>query len=286
MDIEIKQAKTSDFKLGLEKEGLSHFVNTSSSYEIPYIKGKFRADLTEEQIKIIEDHYGYTWNGKTQEDFDFWSTLNLPPLKHRMAGFSVTEPQDMILVGVLKYMGIAAPSLIASDNAMGNYKFVIHNKAEEEEYKATIHESRHEAIASLYKIKEQEKFLKALCKHLLPTTSTIKMTKKKAYNLLSEYVEGKHGKAGDSLIRFNKAMKMDKSLLYVTVDFKDAFTKNIIRKNDRNMFYNASSNTEYGKNETEAIAYLMDPKNQDELGTGSPDDKSYSIRKQLQLLEY
>lgn len=285
-DIQIKQAKSGDFKLGLEREGLSHFVNTQSTYEIPYIKGKFQADLTEEQIKIVENHYGYTWNGSTKEDFEFWSSLTLPPLKHRMAAFSVTEPEDIILVGVLKYMGVAAPSLGESQNAMGNYKFVIHNQKEEEAHKTSIFENRHMAIANLFKIKDQKKFLVALCKYLLPANaSIIGMTKERAYNLLSEFVEGKHGKAKESLDRFNAATSLNKELLYVTVDFKDAYRKNIIRKNDRNMFYNALSGTEYGKNEEAAIEFLLDPKNQDELGLDSKDDKPYSIRKQLKLLE-
>ena len=54
----IKQAPTTKFRLGLEKQGLQIFENAEVTMELPLKNGRIVYQLTDEEKKIVEDHYG------------------------------------------------------------------------------------------------------------------------------------------------------------------------------------------------------------------------------------
>lgn len=279
----IKQAPTTEFKLGLEKQGLQFFEITESTYEMPYVKGKWCHGLDAAEKAIVEAHYGREFEAK--EDFEFWANLGSFKVDHTVQGIDLRNPEDMLKVGVLKFMKILASDIEETDQAMAGYGFYISNSEEEEEHKATLYERRDQAISDLLGIKKSVKYMVAFAKILLPPAIHIGDAVM-AYTKVREFLDGKiktqkTSTKGSAIDEFNKVKEIKKDLLYATVDFRDAVKRNIIRLNSDQRYYNLSTNTILGKNEDECVAYLLDPKNQDELGNGTKTDKPYSIRNQL-----
>lgn len=282
----IKQAPSTSFKLGLEKTGLQYFEITSSSYEIPFIGGKWQHGLTEDEKEIVENHYGHKFEDPASNSF--WGDISFP-LDHTIQGINLKEnPEDLLLVGVLKYMKIISPTVEDAHSPMSGYGFMVTDEDKEEEMKATLYERTDSAISNLLEIKKTKKYLLAFAKYLLPPSIGIGDDTNRAYTKIRDFLDLKlktslNPSKKAALSVFENTLNVDKGVLYTTVDFKEALKKNIIRVNGDNYFFNVSSGTQLGKNEEECVRFLMNPKNQDELGTGNKNDKNYSIRYQLKV---
>lgn len=278
-NVVLKQAPTTEFRLGLEKEGLQMFESSFSSYEIPFYQGKFQPGLTPEEKVIVEEYFGRKFDDSA--DFEFWNNYVIE-VKHTIMPYDLKNPRDLLHFSVLKQLKLAAPSLEEANNPMANYIFVLHNDNAEQEIKATLYEKVDEAIIELNKLKSTPKYLIGVAKYILPVNTGIGDNKTLAYSKLRELINGDltNGR-NEGVDRFNRALALDKKLLYATVDFRSALRRNIIRKNVKGFFYNPLSQTVYGKNEQECVKFLINPKNQDELGTGTKNDTNYSIRTQL-----
>lgn len=280
-NIILKQAPTDKFRLGLEKEGLQMFESSYSTYEIPHYKGKFQHGLSPDDTKKVEEYFQRSFTDPS--DFEFWSNYQIE-IKHTIVPLDLNNPRDMLHLSVLKKLKVAAPSLEEAKNQMANYLFVIHNDQEEQEVKATLYEKVDAAIVELAKLKSTPKHLLGVAKYILPINIGIGQNTSMAYAKLRELINGDlTDTRNNGVNQFNKALALDKKLLYATVDFRSAVRRNIIRKNSKQYFFNPMSQTVYGKNEVEAIKFLMNPKNQDELGTGTKSDTNFSIRSQLKI---
>jgi len=273
----IKQAPTTSKKLG---HALRRFEQTSSSYEMMYdvSRKKWRHGLTEDEVKVVEKYYSRKF--ENPDDREFWSGLSFE-VRHDIDPIeSIQHPPDLLKVRVLQVLGVVGDAISILEGE-STADFMLSDNVKETAMKASVYEKRDEAISKLIAIKKSKKYCMAVAKYLLPTTVRID-TLDDAYTKIREYLDGNVIKGKNEAIRkFNEACEMDKTLLYVTVDFNSALHKNIIRKNASNKFYNPMSGTEFGKNGQEAISFLMQPSNQDELGTGGVGDKDYSIRVQL-----
>lgn len=285
MNASIKQANPhGKAKLGLEKSNLQLFEVTESTYEIPFVNNKWKHGLNEEELKIVENHYGHSFSNP--EHYMFWASLTPFKIDHTIRSLDLTNPEDILLCGVLKEMKILAPSIEDSNNkVMANYLFALNIEGEEEELKLSIYQRFDKAIVSLTEVGKQPKYIIALAKYILPPSISINDSTK-AYTKLREFLDctlktNQNRSKKEALNIFENALEKDKGVLFTTVDFREAKKKNIIRLDSNNRLFNVSSGTVYGKNEEEAISYLLNPKNQDELGADKKGDKNYSIRYQL-----
>lgn len=279
MSTVLKQAPTGEFRLGLEKEGLQMFESSYSTWEIPFTNGKFQTGLSDEDKLKVEEFFNRKFDDPG--DFEFWSNYTIE-VKHTLNPYDLENPRDLLEYSVLRLLKVAAPSLEEADNPMASYLFVLHNDKEENELKASLYERVDEAIVELNKLKTTPKHLIAVAKYILPSNVGIGSNDKMAYAKLRELVNGDLTDAKKTGVdTFFKVLNMDKTELYATVDFREAVKQNIVRKNMKQYYYNPLSQTVYGKNETEVIKFLLNPKNQDELGTGTKSDTNYSIRAQL-----
>lgn len=284
MEARIKQAPTKEFRLGLEKQGLQYFEITESTYEMPFVKGKWQHGLTDSEKKLVEEHYGKEFDNP--KDFDFWA-YELPSftLDHTVQGIDLKNPEDILKIGVLKAMKILASDIEETEHSMAGYGFYISNTEDEEGHKASLYERRDQAIADLLDIKKSAKYIIAFAKFLLPPAIHIGDANV-AYTKIREFLDGKlktttSKTKGGAIDSFNYTKEIEKTVLYATIDYREAVKRNIIRLNENQRYYNVATGTVLGKNEEECIKFLLDPKNQDELGMGTKSDKSYSIRNQL-----
>jgi hypothetical protein len=279
----VKQAppKNGVFKLGLEKYGESMFNGADSSFPIPIKNNKFVHGLSEADQKVVEQHYGLQFDNP--EHKAAWGNMSFT-MRHTLNALDPkNNPEDLLTLSVLKQMSLAASSLEElKDNPMVNYNFVISDDDQEIEAKASVYERTDEAIVALNTLKKSEKHLLAVSRLLIPRTMGVGSSKELAYLKLREFIEGLIVKnKGEALTRFEQALEMEKEKLYLITDFREAYARNIIRKDKKNGFYNPITEASYGKTEEEALKYLADPKNQGELGTGRKDDEQYTIRYQL-----
>lgn len=272
----IKQAPITSKKLG---HNLRRFENCSSRFEIFYDAGRklFKHGLSDSEIKTVETHYGRQFDNP--EDFDFWSNLSFE-VKHDVEPVDLTHPPDLLKVRAfqaLKSLG-NFNDIISGDSVSD---FMLTDEHKETELEATLYEKRDLAIAKLIQVKQSKKYCVGIARYLLPSSMKIS-TLEDAYTKIRQYLDGKIVKGANEAIKnFNDACEIPKEELYTTVDFNDAVKKNIIRKNRDGKFHNPLTGTEYGKTAKDSILYLMQPSNQEELGTGGKDDKPYAIRYQL-----
>ncbi len=276
----IKQAKPKSFKMGLEERGLSLFENAITTFDIPFTNNTFQHGLDSEDQAIVEKYFGWKFNEPA--DRENWMSLTLE-LKHTINPLDPkNNPRDLLTISVAKTIGYAAENAEQAADPMSDYKFVIYNESEELEVTASYYGKLDEAIIQLAGMKNEKKYILAIAKYILPSAAGINQDTSKAYTKLREYINGDLTKGKNEAVdNFLKVTGIDKKLLYVTVDFKEAYNKNIIRTNDKQQYYNPMSKSVYGKNEEAVIKYLMNVKNQDELGTGTSKDEPYSIRYQL-----
>lgn len=276
--LSIKQAPTTFKKLG---NTIRKFEGTESTFEIPYVKKKWLHGLrSNKEIQKVESHYGRSFSNP--EDNEFWGSLKFS-LNHFIEPLSgLDNPEDLLKVRVLEASKILTSSyqdFISNEN--GDRDFILYDENEETSVTASLYEKRDLAVAELVNIKKTPKYLIAVAKSLLPVNMSIP-SKDAAYVKLREYIDGKVIKnKTEAVDKFLACLEKDKSILYVEVDFDEAFRKNVIRKNSNKRFYNPMTGVEYGKTKDEAVSFLMNPKNQDELGTGLKGDEPYSIRAQL-----
>lgn len=278
----IKQAPTTQFKLGLEKQGLQIFENAEVTTEIPIKNGKLVYTLTPEEKEIVEAHYGM----KLDDPANIQDWIDRVPIsiKSTIDALDDKNPVDILKKGVLLGSGKLAPSLedVKAD-PMADYTYVLFTEAQEDSEKLSVHKRYHLAIQDLLKLQKKRIKLLAVAKYILPSSVGIRNNEEKAYVKLTEWLDGEVEKITKSaaIAKFKQVLEMDELELFTTVDFKEAFAKNIIRRNGDGYFYNTISQTAYGKNQAECITFLTNPKNQDELGLNDKDDKDYSIRYQL-----
>ena len=278
----IKQAPTTQFKLGLEKQGLQIFENAEVTIEFPIKDGKLLYELTPEEKEIVEAHYGM----KLDDPANIQDWIDRVPIsiKSTIDALDDKNPVDILKKGVLLGSGKLAPSLedVKAD-PMADYTYVLFTEAQEDSEKLSVHKRYHLAIQDLLKLQKKRIKLLAVAKYILPSSVGIRNNEEKAYVKLTEWLDGEVEKITKSaaIAKFKQVLEMDELELFTTVDFKEAFAKNIIRRNGDGYFYNTISQTAYGKNQAECITFLTNPKNQDELGLNDKDDKDYSIRYQL-----
>lgn len=279
--ITIKQAPTETSVLG---QKIKKFPSTIAVIEIPQLQGgKWQHGLSPKDLKRVEEYYGVKFDN-SPEAREFWTSAQFQfKLKHsgEPIGDIENDIPELLRFSVLKAATGAADSLedVRDGNSVSD--FVVVDTKSEMKDTAALSRRRNEASYKLTVLSKTKKHLIAVAKYLYPPSNRIDDADT-AYVRLDQYIKGEVLKSQkEALTNFEEAFTLDKERLYTTVDFRQAFLKNIIRKNSNQRYYNVISTTEYGKTEAECVEFLLNPKNQEEIGTGGPSDNHYSIRQQL-----
>lgn len=276
--IAIKQAPSQVKKLGAD---IRRFPHCSTFLEIPYSKNKWQHGLkNQEEIDLVENFYGASFDNP--QDNHIWADLSFS-INHRIEPIgSMTNPEELLKVRIYQSTGSLTESTYI--DRYDKADFILYNEDEEADLTMTLYEKRDLAVSNLVELKKKPQLCITVAKYLLPRHMRIN-TLAKAYTGLRDFIDGKIIKnKNEAVDEFMKAVDLDIATLKVTVDFEEAKMKNVIRRNKNNEWVNNLSGAVLGRTPKEVISYLLNPKNQSELGTGSSSDKSYSIRAQLKHL--
>ena len=271
--VTIRQNLNAPKIMGMEKIGISMFPNTSVGFSIPFINGEFIHGLEKDEIKKVQDHYGINFNSEKGKEFYSALTMTIPTGVYTL---DLENPKDLLFYKVTLKTGAIAPNLEATKSEMCKSLFYYYNSEEEEKLVATETSKMVEAITTLGKIKDKTPDrLIILAKYLLKKN---KFTTDTAFNALSAKII----KDLKFINAFNSALGTDEKLVKTTVQVIEAVDRSIIRRNSKTgQFVNPITTTEYGRNLDEVIAFLLNPKNADELGTGGDKDKPGSLQNLL-----
>ena len=276
--IKVEQLPTTTKRFGLENYGKSRFPNTSSVYEIPFWNGRYNLGMTEEQ----ENEFSMFFIGKDSKSREWQEFLSEYTLKLDFEG-PVFDSSTMkgkfdyhVYVKANPQLCAIASSKGAVNDVIADFKYVVVNEVEDEEKEYSTMKLRNSALSELNKLEKNDKMLLLYARYIFPVRNLT--SPMRAYTLLDVYLK----ESRENVERFLAILKEPRDLIDVVVTFKLGYEKNIIRKNRENYFYNHASGTVLGKNQDECVEFLSNPKNQDELGTGSKSDSSLSIKSQLQ----
>lgn len=281
----IKQAKTSDFKLGLEVKGRQFFDNTTAVYPIPRLNKKWLHGLNEDQVKKVEKDTGRSFTNPS--DNEFWGGLEFE-IDHNYDFVPTNDWKDVLKIGVLKNLGVLAGSLEeVRNNPNANYGYVLSDPKQEVQEKLTLTKKKYKAIEYLMEIKDSS-YLLYFAKYVLPKTLSLNEDEELAFQSLSEFIEGeikeRQGSTiKENLAKFQKAREMEKEDLILKVDIEEALKFNLIRLDKSKMYTNPLYGHAIGRNFNKVFEYFKDPKNQEELGLNMDTDNEYSLRYQLKI---
>lgn len=274
--------------MGLEEEGLQVWELATSLVPIPKRMGKWNHGLTKEELKVVEDYYGHSFDNPDHDSF--WNN-QMFQIKHTRMVLRPDNPEDILKAGIIKTMGLAATSMQeVENNPMARYTFVIEDAAAEQEMATSLYEMQDECIVELNKLRNtpnSERYLFALAVHLFPqgmvgSISDIKASTKLVYTRLREFIDGNHTETQkDGPTKFLAALDIDKGRMLVKCDVTEAIRHGVIRKDrTKNQYYNSMSQTVYGKSVDQVVDFLLQQDQEEELGIGS-NPPSWSIRTQL-----
>lgn len=275
--------------MGYEDLGLNCNENAFTMTQMSYKDGVWAHGLSAEDQKKVEKYYNRSFS--KAEDSPFWAS-KVFKVPHTNDMIDPNSPEDILKLGVLTATGLLAPNTSEQDNPHRSYRFVLVNPGKDEEKEATLYQRRFKAAGYLDQIKsEEERYLVYLSKYLLNNQSGVMSTPQTAFVKLAKYIQGEleGSNKNDAVDLFLASLDpkyggtKSKDELYLEVDVNDAIKRQIIRMDrNRQVFYNPMiPDSDYGRNITEVVNFLSNPKNMDHLGTGSDSDSVYAIRYQL-----
>jgi len=255
--------------MGLETIKRSMFPNTEVGFSIPYLNGAFRHNLDTKEKKIVQDYYGVTFESEKGKEFFSNLTLKIPSGVYTL---DLDDPQNLLFYKVTLGNGAIAKDSATAKDPMCKSLFYYYDQEEEDKVVAEENSRFTEAIINLAKIKEKQPTrLIILAKYLLKKNN---FTLDTAFNAISAKIMKEPKKF---INIFNNALKADEKLVKTTVQIIEAIDRGILKKNKSGQYVNPISSIEYGRTLDEILTFLLDPKNSDELGSGSEKDKLGSL---------
>lgn len=216
--------------------------------------GKYATGLTEEDRERLEKATGFDLSpvyipGKIHP---FWGDkISRVTLEHRTNLFDTSNPLDEIKVKILKASDLVANSQKEYEEGLFPYaQFVIFDEAEEVERKASKLALRNQAIVELNKLTQDKK---AELVQILLGLPVRKQSLEYIDLKLNEALESEGAEKVLFLIKRNKKETFLHALIL------EAIHKNILKREASGIYYMEES---LGFDENDAIAYLLDSKNQ------------------------
>ncbi len=263
---------------GLEKYGKSKFPRCTSQMEIPIVNGKHKLGLTDEQEEDFAQYF--VNNSRTSLAWKTWLNdyVYTAPYDQKVLDLSTKEDQfayQVFIKGNPQLAFIASSKKQAEEQSLTGYKYVVINEVEDEVEVVSVQKTKNKARAKLVEIQDDELEILKIAHYLFPvrgiTTST------SAYKTIDSFI----AESKDNALKFLSAFNVDAETMDVTVTVKRAVEKNILRRGQDNYYYNHASGNRIGRNVDEMVDYLSDPRNADEIGTGSINDSPITVKKQL-----
>jgi hypothetical protein len=273
----IKQRKNPSALPGFEQLGFHLHPDTNSEFPIPFVNGKFDTglDKTPDKKSYFED---LLLGGQSFESIAGQEFLNnfIIDLSHDET-IMPDNPMNQFKIHLLNYHN-GFGLIKVTDKPSGpidTFLFEMVDQRKELTERVTKKQVFIKAGALLQDMweKEPHKVL-LLGKFLFEVNSGIE-TPEAAYDKIADYIEN-YGQAQ----HFLRIVDTDLEMMEVTVDVKNAIMKNIIRM-ENNRYVNFVTKTIMGKNMEEVVRFCLDPKNQDEYGSGASSDGAYTIKSQL-----
>jgi len=274
-------ANPSQFNLGLEKYGMAKWEGSDTVLDIPKVNGRYNfSNIPPDELKAFQEFFGVDFESKEGKEFldDYQirissgiTALDMKNVEHRFQRYVLESMQTLV-----------APSLEAALSPMARFKYYIADEVAETESRISKKEMLYEAATKLFTLKQDSpKYMVALAKYLLPANAGIGDSAVLAFDKLDKFI---NNELEINAIKFSNArtflatLKLDKEFIYVTVDVKMGILKNILRRDSDGWYFNTASGTKYGKNVSEIVDFLTNPKNIEELGTGTGSDAPYALR--------
>lgn len=289
--ITLKQARTKNFKMGLEQMGIQLFEGAETHLTPAIVGNKVQTGYDEvrekETIKIIENHYG-----RPLTDLNFYGSLILV-IPHSASTLDPKNGVDLLKLGVLRAKGKLAPTVADQDDVNKNYQFVMVDERQEASLEASIYKKRGQAHSIITEImKDDPAYLIALCQYNCNYASNIKSAEA-AYVKLVKLIDGNLSEKKEATLdSFMSSLDpkyggdINKVWLATRVIVAAAVYFNIIRfSSQKGYFYNTAlpdgEGVEYGRNLEGVTDFLTRMENSDHIGTGTEKDHPWSIRYQL-----
>lgn len=273
-----------DKVLGFDKYQEGKFPGTKTVI-IPFkqMNGQYRHGVTNETDRqFIEDKFfgGQSLESEVAKEYYRTCSVELNP---DITFFDTENPESLLKF----YIAVSAEEIVAKSRADAKSKsmsvrpFIVEDGVEVKKEQLSVRQKVNKARAKLAELETEPTYMVVLAKYLAPSNAGI-TNEQNAYIYLDDLLTGKYTDDSElvAVNRFNQALSVDKEILYVASDVKEAIYKNVIRKQG-GVFTNPISQTPYGRTEEEVVNFLSQDMNQEELGTGTPLDKPYSVRFQL-----
>ena len=262
---------------GLDKYNKSLFPSTSCTFEIPVKNGRYLLGMTDEQEEEFARYF--TSKSKDSDEWKEWLSKRTFSVGSEQKILSLDRMEDKfdyhVFIKANPQTNFIAKDKKSAEEAIGNYKFVVVNQELEIEDEVSTIKAKNKGRAALTDIQDDDKELLKLAHYLFPVKGVTNGLI--AYKNLETYIS----QSKENALNFLSLLKEDPDKILVTVSVKRAVEKNIIRRGQDQWYYNHISGTRLGKSLEDTIKYLLDPKNQDELGTGTKDDSPVTILSQL-----
>ena len=279
--IEIRQnTYNPNLKGGFEKMGQAVYPNTEVTAEPPLKNSKLTLNLTSAERKQVCSYLGV-------EDLDspegYEALFNyMARIPSATTTFNLDDISQFIQYKIIQAVpALVAPSISSAKSSMSDASFYVYNPSDEIKISVEDKRKKGSAIGELSKLDQNDpEFLIVLSKFLLGDFNV--NSNLMAFDKLSTYLDD----ANESMAnveRFLKAIDTNREEVRITTEVKEAIHYGIIKKNNKNQFYNPISQNSFGMTVEDTVNHFLDPSHEDELG-GGKNDKPYTLR--YQLAEY
>lgn len=229
----------------------------------------------EKVVKELEEYYG---EGQLDPfNASFWKDIKIKLDRKNIVLDVTNNPEHKLFYYIIKGRGVneIAPSYDDAISGAEPKRWFLIEPEEYADLNAKEDRSLNKALAKLEELDEDKTQTDMFLVHKVLITSdrgTTKNTPKSAlYKDLSNFIHGKivksdKRKTPKQFLETYNLIAEDKKKLYVTAYVKDSVYFNfIITNNEDNSLVNGETRTKYGTSLEKAIAFLMNPANQDEL---------------------
>jgi hypothetical protein len=268
----IKQRTPQNPIKGYEKLGFSVHPDAVSTFIIPFVNGKYDLKLTPEQIEYHENRLGVKFN--TPDGQEFLDNFSFE-VTHNDFVLGASPRDEFIAHLIQAHKGFGLIKTGEISGPVDNTIFEIFDESKNLENRVNKKQAINEAIALLQDLWTNKRSLTVLYANYLLEVSSGVVNEITAYDRLSEYVTTQ-----DNAIRFVRALKEDIEHIDLVVTIKQAIDYAVIRSVN-GKYENAVTRTVYGRNIDEILTFFSNPANQDELGTGTNGDESYTVKAQI-----
>lgn len=225
------------------------------------------------EIEAARKHLAEYFSDETLDcrNESFWKT-HFIELKRPVIELDLKDYKDLMTYYAILAGGYTeiAPSFQHAKTANKIYKFYLHQDIEVADIKVELTKLRAKATTLLENLdnEDPDKMFK-VAKLLLPIEKgyTNRTPKSQVYSDIYDYIQGAYNKndVKSAPRKLIEIYALDRATLNIKAIIRESLHQNFIIKNSEQVFINPSTQRTLGRNETEILAYLLNPINAEEL---------------------